>query len=84
MVSDVPYANVEIRAEINPNLSNEDYIKWNVAGASRQIRRAPQELELTLMIYDLHKQVLRGRGATDSDFAEGDKIIDDLVKEHEQ
>lgn len=67
---------------INGNMTNEEYIRWNIAGASRRLRDAPQETELTLMIYNVHKIILRARGVTEPEFYEGNKIIDEIVKQY--
>ena len=72
----------EVEFRINPDMSDESYIRWNVEGASRRLRQAPQESDITLMVYNIHKDILRDRGASESDFAEGDKVIDDLMKEY--
>lgn len=64
----------------NPNMSNGDYIKWNLEGATRILTKRPRDYEITTMVYNIHKEILRGRGATDADFAEGDTFIDGLVK----
>lgn len=64
----------------NPNMSKGDYIKWNLEGATRILTKRPWDYEITTMVYNIHKEILRSRGATDADFAEGDKFINGLVK----
>lgn len=62
---------------------NADYINWNIAGASRMLKHRPEEAAITLAVYNLHKEVLRARGVTDSEFYDADRIIEGIVKQYQ-
>ncbi len=67
----------KIRVVINPDMSNYEYIAWNVAGCVRTLKNSPFEYSITLKVYELHKEILRNRGASEEELAVGDKFVED-------
>ncbi len=71
-----------IHVAVNEDMSNEEYIRWNIQGATRGLAQTPDEATITLMVYDIHKNILRKRGVKESDFVEGDRIIEEIKKKY--
>lgn len=69
----------ELEVEINPHMSNQEYIDWNVINAARRLGKAPEEMEITLSVYNLHKHILKSRGVAESEFIKGDKLMEEAV-----
>ena len=73
----------ELELRINVGMSNEEYLRWNIEGASRMLRQRPEETAITFAVYRLHKEVLRTRGVPVYEFEQGDRIIEDIVKQYQ-
>ena len=63
--------------DLGAGLSNEQYIAWNVDGCVRVLRDAPHEYSITLMVYEIHKNVLRKRGVSEDDLKVGDRYVEE-------
>lgn len=70
------------RIHVDVNMSNEDYIRWNVQGALKKLEQTPEEASTTLMVYHIHKEILRKKGVSESDFAESDRMIEEAKRRY--
>ncbi len=57
----------------------EKYSMWNIRGAARVILRRPEEIEITLEVYYLHRKVLENLGYDPEKLERGDSMLVDLV-----
>ncbi|HIG97666.1 MAG TPA: hypothetical protein HA230_04975 [Candidatus Aenigmarchaeota archaeon] len=67
---------LRIEFELFPD-DNSAYLVWNVAGCVRRLRDAPHEYDITLMVYEIHKDILRKRGISDDDLNVGDRYVEE-------
>ena len=56
------------------------YYNWNIGNAARVIVRKPEEYEITLMVYRLHKTILANSGFDSRKLEEGDDKLIELIK----
>ncbi|HLC67693.1 MAG TPA: hypothetical protein VJI12_02300 [archaeon] len=72
---------LRIDIELSPD-NNQDYLAWNVAGCVRMLRDVPHEHEITLMVYELHKNVLRRQGVTEEELSVGDRYVEQAKRDY--
>ena len=65
----------KVSIELGAGMSNEEYLEWNLINAIKTIRRSPQEKEITISVYRLHKDVLKNKGVSGEDLVESDRIL---------
>jgi len=65
----------EIEIELGAGMNNEEYLVWNLANAIRTINNKPQEKDITLTVYKIHREVLKNRGVSGEKLAESDEIF---------
>jgi len=68
-----------IEIGINEHMTVEEYFYWNVQGSARAIVAKPEECELNLMVYEIHKAILAKRGASTEFLAKGDEELVRLI-----
>jgi hypothetical protein len=71
---------LRIEVELFPE-DNNAYLAWNVAGCVRKLRAAPNEYDITLVVYEIHKDILRRRGVSEDDLKVGDRYVEDAKAE---
>lgn len=71
---------LRIEVELFP-VDNNAYLAWNVAGCVRRLGEAPNEYDITLMVYEIHKNILRRRGVTEEDLKVGDRYVEEAKAE---
>jgi len=73
MVAEEP---LRIEVRINEHMSIEDYVVWNIAGTVSTLMTKPEEKDITLMVYEIHKEILTGKGATPEQLLESDRLLE--------
>lgn len=63
------------RIDIEFNMSPAAHYRWNIVEAARTLVRTPEEQPITLMVYKIHKGVLRNKGVSEEVLARGDKHL---------
>jgi hypothetical protein len=71
--------------ELGKGMSNQEYLEWNINGAYEMLITNPKEAKITLMVYDLHKGILKNRGVDEDTLKEGDnKLLEKIKKDISQ
>jgi len=65
----------EIELDLGAGMTNEKYLVWNLAGAIRSIKSNPQEKDIQIQIYKIHREVLQNKGVSEKDLEESDRIL---------
>lgn len=58
-----------------------EYSRWNVENAARAILARPEEREIALMVYDIHRRILENSGYNSENLKEADDKLVRLVKD---
>jgi|GEM_PF-1814955 hypothetical protein len=63
------------KIDIEFNMPPAVHYRWNIVSAARTLVEKPEERELTLMVYNIHKKILRGSGVSEEALERGDKRL---------
>ena len=61
---------------------NSSYITWNVAECVKLLRDAPHESSITLMVYQIHRDILSSRGVSEDDLKIGDRYVEEAKTQY--
>ncbi|MBI4019955.1 MAG: hypothetical protein HY367_01375, partial [Candidatus Aenigmarchaeota archaeon] len=56
---------LRIQVEPGAGMNDEEYMAWNIEGATRRLRDAPEEAEITLVVYEIHRAMMAKRGVSE-------------------
>jgi hypothetical protein len=64
------------------NMSPAVHYKWNIVEAARTLVEKPEDRKITLMVYKIHKDILRGKGISEEALERGDKRLTKRVERY--
>jgi hypothetical protein len=64
-----------LEVDLSQGRTPEEHYLWNIQNAARVILNRPQEQEITLEVYELHKTYLRNTGFSEERLRQSDDLL---------